>query len=330
METFDPNKGVLEYVSGLIPGLAKRLGLIPSESDELQSLLTATYIRESTLQPIIEQDRTRRAFLAATPESRALVDFLLDRLLLSLTIEGKEYLRAAFAHYRSGGHVVVMSNHTGPVDATVVWRALRELGESDDIPITFVAGQRVWESIFLRMYASYVDLVRVHSKKYLDEAASRNEVEKLSAMRNQNFAAIRRIKEVRSMYFVFPEGTGDNLSGKLKEGVPSTMAIPRALGGEHYQNVMVLPSFLVGPETIVPPTERKKQYGEDDFFAFFSSLSKGKVTCRFGSPLLGSDLGNTEEEGMYRIMCAIADLAPTEEARGRYAKSLRNQTSIAV
>ncbi|HWQ60327.1 MAG TPA: hypothetical protein VN420_04230 [Candidatus Fimivivens sp.] len=327
MNTFDPNKDVLNYVTELIPSLAGRLDLTLTECSELQSLLEAAYIRESVFQPILVQDRSKHAFLSATPESRALVDFLLDRLLLSLDIEGEEYLRVAFDHFRAGGHVVIMSNHTGPVDATVVWRALRDLGESDDIPKTCVAGQRVWDSVFLRMYALYVDLVRVHSKKYLDEATRKGEFDKLEVMNTQNFAALRKILSHRSFYFVFPEGTGDNLSGKLKEGVPSSMAIPMILGGkEHkYKDVLVIPSYLKGPETIVPPSDKKRKYGEDDFYEFFNSLTKGRVVCRFGPPLAGSDLGSTQEDGMYRVMCGIADLADTEHERGPYAHRRRKK-----
>ena len=110
------------------------------------------------------------------------------------------------------------------------------------------------------------------------------------------------------------------------------MRILKALGGKFYEDVRMYPYHIKGTQDLVPQNVYEQYAGKiDPFFLFFLSLSKGSVTFRFGPGIDASTLGTTDDERTHATMCAIADLAETEEERGPYAHALRDQAkSIAV
>jgi len=317
MQVIDPNRDVPGYVSGLIPGLSDRLGLGLREITALKSLLMVTYRNESAFQSVIDGEKELRTYMPSTEESKALVGFLSDRLMRSWEIEGMSHLLGALDFYRSGGNVVIMSNHTGVIDAPVADYILRR-ALSEEYPMTWVAGKRVWESVFLRMFSRCVDLLTMFGEKYVQVAAGTPEFDR---MRARNVAMLRWMRSHRSVWFAYPQGTWCN-TGRLTPGKANVMDILGTLGGRNYENTMVLPAFLDGPEKIVPPSEKQKK-GEDDFGDFLELLTPGEVSYRFGPPLSGRELAFSQEEGIRAVMYGIADLAPTEEARGPYAQALR-------
>lgn len=326
MDTFDPNAGVLDFLLEYVPTVVRRLKMNGTEAALLEAYLREAYRNEYVFQSALrpESANVKHVFLNSTPSSTQLVDLLLDKMLDSCELEGLEYLHDAFEYIRSGGRVVFVSNHIGPIDATVLFRKIRELGVAAGISLTWIAGQRVWESIYLRIFARYVDLLTIHAQKYLDQAHAENSA-LFDAMNKHNVAALRYMMRYPSAYFVFPEGTGCPDFRELSPGVPSVMKIFRALGGKVCENVRAYPYFIKGTQDLVPQHADEALKTIDPFFRFFPSLSNGSVSFRFGPGIEGSEFGTTEEEGIYRVMCGIADCAETEEERGPYAHHLRNK-----
>jgi hypothetical protein len=323
-KTLDPNKTLrmYTYILKIIPRIIARLELSVSESVRMPYLLTRAYVRELRFKSVIAKEGARKTFMPSTRESHALVDFFMERLIVSWEVLGGEYLEQALTFHESGGRVIIMSNHTGSVDAPVADYVFRGY-LSERYRMVWVAGKRIWESIFLRIFSRCVDLLTMYGMKYV--RAAQGDEEKAREIRAHNFAMLRWMKENPDRIFLaFPQGTWCN-RGYLTAGEPAAMSLVRALGKKECggTDVMVLPAFLSGPEKIIPPFDQREG-GDDEFYHFLDALSSHPVSYRFGPPLRGCDLvGLSNEDGIERIMFAIADLAPNEAMRGPYAHAER-------
>ncbi len=310
-KTASAGADILRYMMGQLPLLSARLGLGPEQSEELKCLLESAYHRET------DSEEKPEVFMGSTAESKALVGFLMNRLVSSWSIEGQDHLQSALGHHRSGGRVVFMFNHIGNVDPPIVNHILKAVVESG-LPMVWVAGRRVWESPFLRMFSRCVDMVTVFSEKYIRLAFGTAD---FPMMRTHNIAALRWMKKYRNLLCVFPQGTWCN-TGQLTVGVPSVMAIPRIVSDDGKTDTIIVPCYLEGADTIMPPLGRSE--GVDEFYLFLEAVRTGRIVLKFGEPLSWNDLKDVPpEDSMYTVMCRIADLAPTEKARGPYAYSLR-------
>jgi 1-acyl-sn-glycerol-3-phosphate acyltransferase len=316
----DPNKTLrmYAYIFGIIPRIIARLGLNVSESARMLYLLARAYVRELRFKSVIAKESPRSPFMPSTRESYALVDFFMERLITSWDIRDEEYLEQALTFHESGGRVIIMSNHTGGVDAPVADYVFREY-LSERYRMVWVAGKRVWESIFLRIFSRCVDLLTMYGMKYVQ--AAEGDKEKEAEIRIHNVAMLRWMKKHPDRVFLaFPQGTWCN-KGYLTAGEPAAMSLIRVLGEKERggTDVMVLPAFLSGPEKIIPPFDQQEG-GDDEFYHFLDALTPHAVSYRFGPPLRGHDLvGLSNGDGIEHIMFAIADLAPTEAAKGPYA-----------
>lgn len=310
----------LQYLKEQLPKLAQRLSLKAPEIEELKILIEAAYENEMAF------EKQPDPFMKSTPQSKALDYFLLKRMLTSWEIEGKQNLLKALEHYSNGHRVVFMLNHTGNIDGPLVDYIFESFIEKD-FPKTWVAGKRVWESPFLRMFSRCVDMVTVFGEKYIKLAQEKGDSEEISRMRNHNAVALRWMIKNKSMLFVFPQGTWCN-AGHLTEGVPSVMSIIRAISGNGTKTVIV-PCYVEGADKMMPPSGKPG----DDFYYFIEVFQCGEVILRFGEPQQLEDImsqipNKTSKEEIDKwlidyVMRKIADFAPTEEARGPYAKSLR-------
>lgn len=322
MKIVSLNEGALDAVTAQIPELVRLLKLTPDEVTELETLFKAAYEEELMLQFRIDKKEVPMTYMAATPHARALTGFFMEKLITSWNVEGAENLYEALAFFEAGGNVIVMSNHTGVVDAPIAaYILLRFLSES--YRMTWIAGKRVWESVLLRMFALCVDLLTMFGMKYVAPARGTKEFEE---MRARNFAMLRFMRKNRSLWFAYPQGTWNNM-GWLTKGEPNAMDLLGALGGAGYENTAVLPGYLSGPEKIIPPIPGQKK-GKDGFHLFLRKPTPGHVDFRFGPMIYGRDLRGTKERGINIVMCAIADLARTQREMGPYALRYRKKMEL--
>lgn len=315
----DPKKTwrMYAYMFRIIPRIIRQLQLGIGGGARMLFLFVRAYVRELKFKSVLVREGKRRIFIPSTRESEELVGFFIRRLITSWKLEGERHLESAIAFRESGGKIIIMSNHTGGVDAPVADYILRQ-ALTEEYPRVWVAGKRIWESIFLRLFSRCVDLLTMYGMKYVRSATG----EEAASIRAHNTAMLRWMKKnPRHLFFAFPQGTWCN-RGYLTEGEPMAMRLvwnlrDKSKSGE---DVMVLPAFLSGPEKIVPPIDMQEA-GDAEFYHFLDKLTPGHVSYRFGVPLRGSDLFVlSDEEGIDVVMRSIADLAPTEEAKGPYAK----------
>lgn len=324
MAEFDPNNGYDGYIAEQMKGIMARLSLSCSDAEELKRLFKLASDFEERF---TRDGETPQVFMPTAETSKALVSYFMWRLIRSCSVENGEYFRKAIEFHRTGGNVVIVSNHTGGIDAPAVDHVLGIFfGKAYlDLNRTWIAGKRIWDSKFLRMFSRCVDLLTMFGEKYVQSAVG---TEAFSDMRRRNTAMLNCMRNQgrRSLWFSYPSGTWSNL-GQLMHGRPEFMDLLKSFGDKG-ERTIVLPAYLDGldgPRGIVPPSPEQLA-GQDGFYDFLRMIRPGSVAMRFGSPLSGSKLyGMPNEQGIDAVMHAIADLAPTEEARGPYARYLRKK-----
>jgi hypothetical protein len=193
--------------------------------------LVRAYVRELKSKATNEV----RTLTMATKESLKLADFFMTRLIKTSSIEGKEYLDEAIRFFEAEGKVLILSNHFGVIDA-LVSRFILESIFGKKYMMIWIAGKRVWESIFLRIFSRGVNLLTMYSTKYFSSAATDEERRKIRA---HNFAMLREMGKRRAIYLGYPQGLWNPEC--LTPGDPAAMALVGALGGKKYENVLVLP-----------------------------------------------------------------------------------------
>jgi hypothetical protein len=313
MGTVDPKKSLkmMQYVLGQIPGIMRRLHLGVLDGMQLVWLLASAYARELKSKATNEV----RTLTPATRESLKLADFFMTRLIKTFSIEGKEYLDEAIRFFEAGGKVLILSNHFGVIDA-LVSRFILESIFGKKYMMIWIAGKRVWESIFLRIFSRGVNLLTMYSTKYFSSAATDEERGKIRA---HNFAMLREMGKRRAIYLGYPQGAW-NPEG-LTLGDPAAMALVGALGGKKYEGVLVLPMYIDGTDQMVTYSSSPSE-DPSAFYRFLEGLTPCKVTLRFSQPLCGDVFrGRSKEDNMETIMRAIAGLAPPSK-RGPYASIL--------
>lgn len=313
METVDPKKSLkmIRYVLGVIPKIIRRLHLGVSDSVQMVWQLVRAYVRELKSKAANEV----QTLTMATEESSELAEFYMSRLIESFSVEGKENLDKAIRFFEEGGKVLILSNHYGVIDALVSRFILERLFGKKYMMI-WIAGKRVWESIFLRIFSRGVNLLTMYSTKYVSSAATDEERRK---MRAHNFAMLREMGRRLAIYLAYPQGAW-NPEG-LTLGDPAAMALVGALGGKKYEGVLVLPMYIDGTDEMVKYSSSPNE-DPSVFYRFLEGLTPCKVTLRFSSPLYGDVFrGHSNEDNMETIMRAIAGLAPIGK-RGPYASIL--------
>lgn len=306
----DPKKSLkmMRYVLGQIPGIMRRLHLGVLEGMQLVLLLASAYARELKSKATNEV----RTLTMATKESLKLADFFMTRLIKTSSIEREEHLEEAIRFFEGGGKVLILSNHYGVIDA-LVSRFILERFFGKKYMMIWIAGKRVWESIFLRIFSRGVNLLTMYSTKYVSSAETDEERGK---MRAHNFAMLREMGKRRAIYLGYPQGAW-NPEG-LTLGDPAAMALVGALGGKKYEGVLVLPMYIDGTDQMVTYSSSPSE-DPSAFYRFLEGLTPCKVTLRFSQPLCGDVFrGRSKEDNMEIIMRAIAGLAPTGK-RGPYA-----------
>lgn len=323
MQSFDPHAGYSAFIAEQVPGIMKRLGIPSAGIGELKELFGSATAFEEVFENSGEKPTV---FMRASDTSRALVLYFMRRLIRSCSVEHGRYFHDAIAFHRAGGNVVVVSNHTGGIDAPAVDHVLGIFfsGAYLELSRTWIAGKRIWDSPFLRIFSRCVDLLTMFGEKYVRSASGTSA---FSEMRQRNTAMLKHMRdsEHRSLWFAYPSGTWSNL-GRLIGGRPEFMDLLRCFGDKGKRTIIV-PAYLDGldgPKGIVPPSPEQLA-GGDGFYDFLRMIRPGRMSIRFGSPLSGSELYDLpNEQGIYAVMCAIANLAPNEWAMGPYAHRYRN------
>ena len=310
---------ILSYFNQQLPNLSKRLNFQKSESELLNELLFSAYLREVTSKEELG------LFIKSTSESKALINFFMRKLLLSWKIIGEQNLSHALEYHTNNGRVIFMLNHTGVIDPPIVNYMLNHFVKSSfmkliDQPfMTWVAGMRVWNTVFLRIFARCSEMVTIYSEKYISEAKG---TENFSERIGHNVGALQWMKKNQTTLWLFPEGTWSN-KGRLLRGVPDAMNVPRILSKNSNTNVLIVPCYLQNAHRVMP--HLKKQ--GDQFYDFLQAVRPGKnVTLHIGEPEYWNNIAaeateknaETNQKLVDHVMSNIAKLAPLK-ARGAYA-----------
>jgi len=316
--------GVREYLLEQIPHLSKRLGISGGDRSRLTELFLDSL--EDCI-PRLETDR-EAGLVFAMPRPRQLFNFLGELLLIpGSCLVDDHYFEEAMNFQQSGGNVLLVQNHTSGADVLATDFLLNSKFGGVAEQFIWMAGHVVTLFTMPLLLAAAQNRCQIFSVKYCSMAACEGGA---GEMRGHNCRALYSLHQETSgggkYVFLYPEGGRGE--GALIEGVPQTMKIPDILD-ECSEGVMILPSFVSGATTVLPVVR-----GEHEFSQYLEHVGRGAVTVTFGPPVMWRDINrqwpdlvgkkNKEERlGLKRkqitaVMEMIADLAPSEEAKGQY------------
>lgn len=322
---------IREYMERQLPALAEKLGLDAEGAETLRSLVVASLLDEFRG----GDDPGAGVCIGSQVSSRMLVRFLLDRLVAEGGIVGTENLFLAMRYRRQDGRIALVCNHTGNADGPLIDyfldKALAEKFPETEGKLRFIAGHMVWQHPFLRIFSRSVNMIKVVSRKYIEDALAKGDHARVTEMRKQNmamFSYLRHEAAIRNdIVCFFPEGTR-NRTGRLNRGVPETMSILRVMekANPGPRGVMILPCYLEGAASILPDIAK-----ELEFYRFLEALKRGRVFMHIGRPVLWRDLANglpkdiSEQEAnrlsVDDLMRKIARFIPDDDLRGPYRLS---------
>ncbi|NTW13989.1 MAG: 1-acyl-sn-glycerol-3-phosphate acyltransferase [Candidatus Moranbacteria bacterium] len=318
---------IREYMERQLPALAVKLGLDAEGIETLRGLATVSFLDEVRS----GDDPGAGVCIGSQASSRMLVRFLLERFVTEGGILGKGHLSWAMQYRRQGGRIALVCNHTGNADGPIIdyflGEALRDRFPETEGKLWFVAGHMVWQHPFLRMFSRSVNMIRVVSRKYIEDATAKGDHEKVAEMRRQNMAMFSHLRheaaDRNDIICFFPEGTR-NRTGQLNRGVSETMSILHVMqkANPGPQGVMILPCCIEGAASMLPDVEDTLE-----FYRFLEAVRKGKVFLHIGSPVLLRDLMDRIPEGISKqdadrllvddLMPRIARFIP-DDLRGPY------------
>ncbi len=327
---------VRPYVESVLPSLAQRLALSPGDAAEMHRLFLASLDAATVALPQYMEE----AFAPAIPEGRELFDWLGQTLIdpTACTIEGMENVVEARRLQAGGANIMMMSNHTSGADHPATeWAINSALGAGSTHNWLYMSGHVVNYFLVPLMLSGGIHRFQIVSVRY-QEVASKRTDDRLAWMRARNRAAIialmRRVATGGKWIVMYPEGgRGD---GALKEGEPRTMTVPQVvadLGPDLY----IVPVY-VEAASILPPDRR---FGEAEFTAVLHLARRGGATVKFGKPVAWRDLQPCNDTDLClppgcdrrahkaalkqflltQVMSRIAEMAPTEAAKGPWAAS---------
>ena len=319
--------GVREYCEGAVARLSSRLGLCSRESGALKRHFFGS------LEACAERIKNCLAepYVPVIPEARALYDYL-GNLIVSpdSRIVGASNLVRAYEMRRQGWNVLLVQNHTSGADMIAMEQLVARAGIGRTEDWSYMAGHVVNLYLIPMTLAGAFGRYQIFSVKYRSLGSCGTEQQ----MHEQNCRALHTLMERSRIggqfLVVYPEGGRGE--GRLLDGVPQTMKIPQIMA-DSPKGLVLVPTYISGATSILPVHR-----GHNEFNEVLEYTKRGAATLTVGEPVIWDNLKpcdrelETAMEGarkrsialnqcyIRKVMQLIADLAPTDNERGSYAK----------
>lgn len=212
-------------------------------------------------------------------KTKPVLDFLVDKFvdIDESKFEGKENFDQALDLINSGNNVLMIQNHTSPMDALVPLALLKK--NYGDLPISIVMSQVFEYARVTNLITSGVDKFPVFQPKHMNRFADKPDV--INKMSKQNITALRSLldhtKDGGKMIFLYPER--DRNSNGMGVPEPASMVIPEVISKSN-KDLYILPSFVSEIDTIFPNNSGRNEL--DDFFKIIQR-GHGNLSC--GKPV---------------------------------------------
>lgn len=200
---------------------------------------------------------------------------------------GEENLAEAYRLIHEGNNVLIVQNHTSPMDALVPLALIKE--RYGRLPVSVVTSQVFEYARTTRLMTSGVDKYPVFQPKHIKRFEGNKLV--VAEMCRQNTKTLRTMvadaKEGGKMIFLYPEKNRN--SDVIGIAEPGAMAVPELLtqaGKELY----VLPTFITGVDSIFP-----NHSGRNEMDDFFEIIQRGQGDLYCGQPIKYSDIVSAAE-----------------------------------
>ncbi len=297
--------------------LATRLGLRQDQMEILHILFEQSL--ESAAQILTTQ--TNAPYVPANNEGRAFLDFLQSLIVGDESrLIGENNLAQALEFMAEGGNVLLVQNHTSGADTIVMDYLVNQRFNNAAKQWIYMAGHVVNLFLLPLTICGGLSRVQIFSAKYCQHAT----LEVLAKMQEQNARALGQLAPLVSnggvLIGLYPEGGRGE--GGLKSGEVRTMKIPQVLHMASPKGLMILPSYVSGATSILPIVR-----GEREFEEFITHVRRGNANVQFGPGVMWKALQPSDENlssqavKQYlidRVMRLIAQLAPTDAAKGPY------------
>ncbi len=300
---------------------------------------TAEQILFSALDDIAARLVEFAGYYEPTPAmERVLYEFLMGNFIKpdKCNFYGIANYRAAMELIEQGKNVLIVQNHTSPLDALVPFTLIRRNFPGAQLPAIIMS--QVFEySRIAGIVTSGVRKFPVYQPKHMRKfAETENGANTVIEMKRKNSVALKQLllkaRTGGQTVFLYPERDRNSFVMGVPE--PKAMKIVRLLasaGPELY----IMPTFITGLQTIFPNCPGTNEL--DDFFKLIQ-VGQGDFYC--GKPICITDvlekaiaLGNSAFEKVFEqlpddisdaglsitILKMIASLAPDKEMTGVYA-----------
>ncbi len=320
------------YARAELDNLATRLGLEQNHVETFQLLF------ERSLEAAVRilETHANAPYVPANKEGRAFLDFLEDLIVGEESrLIGEDNLAAALEFMVDGGNVLLVQNHTSGADTIVMDYLVNQRFNDAAKSWIFMAGHVVNLFLLPLTICGGISRVQIFSAKYCANA----DPAILADMKTQNARAMGQLAPLVSnggvLVGLYPEGGRGE--GALKSGEVRTMKIPQLLHMASPKGLMILPSYVSGATSILPVVR-----GEREFEEFITHVQRGNANVHFGPGVMWEDLqpdhdtlsgylgndfcaGLTPDQALKqfltdKVMGMIAQMAPTETAKGPYGK----------
>ena len=205
------------------------------------------------------------------------IQYILNRYA-NIHVEGEENLLWARTN-----PCIFTCNHLSNADGLVLNHVLKH---AHSIPITFIAGVKLKDSIFSKLALDSIDHIAIQP-----DSSDRQAIK-------------QAIQTVRSglPILIFPEG-GRSRTGQLIEGKKGVVLIQKM------SKVPIVPIALTGTDHLMPINDEDMSH---------EAFTQATIHLRVGTPYLPTE---AEADDIHSIMYRIADLLPYEY-RGVYGDEL--------
>jgi hypothetical protein len=335
-----------EYLETHVRRAYERLG-IADKFPETKRILCAA------LKQLIDKPPEFTGHHVPTPEMKEVAEVLMENFLNidDCGFMGRENFEAALRLREEGNNILLVQNHTSPLDALVPLALIRR--NYGDVAVSLIMSQVFEYGRITNLMTSGADKFPVFQPKHIKRFENKPAV--VTQMNRQNIVTLRALSRYAAtggkMIFLYPERNRNTNSMGVPE--PAAMGIPDLLA-KSGRELYILPTFVNGLDSIFPNSPGRNEV--DDFFEIIK-IGQGNFYC--GEPIKYADIvaavdalsdselaelafkitgEKSKDEKVERkaavatvLLGLIAALSPEDEARGIYnaaeVKDLTNKVT---
>ncbi|MCX6784321.1 MAG: 1-acyl-sn-glycerol-3-phosphate acyltransferase [Candidatus Komeilibacteria bacterium] len=286
-----------------IKSLLARLG-VPEKYAEVRCILF------NAIKDLEKRPKEFSGHYIPSPETRLVLKFLVDFFvnLEKCRFFGKENFDQAIDLIKGKNNVLIVQNHTSPMDTLVPLALLQE--NYGDLPLSIIMSQVFEYARVTNLITSGVEKFPVFQPKHMARFKDKPGV--INEMCRQNAMALKALlthsKEGGKMIFLYPEK--DRNSNGMGVPEPAAMGIPEVVSRARH-DLYILPTCIGGVNSIFPNSP-----GRNELDDFFQIISRGQGDFYCGEPIKYSDLieqiGLIPEEDQTQLLRKVLGSIPED------------------